>query len=767
MVTGSDRAVLAVDCLATSEDIVSALRAGSDLLASISAGAPGIRNGSPRLDQMVIERYTQGDGLYRSFALRALSTLHSPFANSLIAESLGSAGALDRQSAAWAATNHVSPTQVPALAALLRGEPFDRMLSQLALLSIPDDTAASWLAQNEVLGIAAAPDESIETRVAAIECLARLPLGDGTITLLRSLAFDATQSDATSAAALRALGDHVDLGSLHALVRRVTGTGSAPVIVAAIEALSCVNEPSVRGPIAAIEAECERSSDAASTTVHAAARQALRSMDRQFRKSDARRGLHIAQLSLRGSLDGQLASVGEGDGGGLATLLINLGRALGQHREVEQVYTVTRAYTGHDVSPVHAQRVEELNGPSSQLVRIPFGPAGIIPANEMWGSLLQIERGLHLFFSSVPRLDAVHLRFADAGTWAASRWAAKAEIPIHFTLAPDPYVPIRSAQAMGSLTRKSFDCAEGREHYLYRAHVLDWMVGHAAGLALLPRPHWERDAPQYFGIDPRDISSPQRQRPRLRVIAEGIALSPAQAQPGNLDTGRWKRAIASHMARYPERRGKPIILTVGRLHPVKGIPRLIDAWANDPELRDAFNLVVVGGNTVSPSDQERQVLTEIATIVKQCALGAGLLLLGNVPNREVALVLAAARDGVPNLIAPRGLYVCASEKEEFGLAILEAMAASMLVVAPAEGGPSTYVIPGETGFLVNTLDIPALRSTIRRAARVRHDVSLWSSMADNARRVVQERYSIDRMASELVDLYGAFAPATRGVEAAS
>ena len=47
--------------------------------------------------------------------------------------------------------------------------------------------------------------------------------------------------------------------------------------------------------------------------------------------------------------------------------------------------------------------------------------------------------------------------------------------------------------------------------------------------------------------------------------------------------------------------------------------------------------------------------------------------------------------GLGSLIGPSGAYVCGSLKEEFGLAILEAMAAGLPVVAPAGGGPATYV----------------------------------------------------------------------------
>jgi glycosyltransferase involved in cell wall biosynthesis len=93
------------------------------------------------------------------------------------------------------------------------------------------------------------------------------------------------------------------------------------------------------------------------------------------------------------------------------------------------------------------------------------------------------------------------------------------------------------------------------------------------------------------------------------------------------------------------------------------------------------------------------------------------------------------------------VYVDGALKEEFGLAILEAMAAGLVVVAPSTGGPSTYVDHGDTGVLVDPND--ALAPAMRHAFALvdRH------GRAARARAVVEARYSIDTMAAQLVELY--------------
>ncbi|MEO6653882.1 MAG: glycosyltransferase, partial [Ilumatobacteraceae bacterium] len=83
----------------------------------------------------------------------------------------------------------------------------------------------------------------------------------------------------------------------------------------------------------------------------------------------------------------------------------------------------------------------------------------------------------------------------------------------------------------------------------------------------------------------------------------------------------------------------------------------------------------------------------------------------------------------------------------FGLAILEAMATGLTVVAPSTGGPSTYVGHGDTGILVAPGDdlataIVAAFGLVDAPGRV-----------ERARTIVETRYSIDTMAARLVELY--------------
>ena len=119
-----------------------------------------------------------------------------------------------------------------------------------------------------------------------------------------------------------------------------------------------------------------------------------------------------------------------------------------------------------------------------------------------------------------------------------------------------------------------------------------------------------------------------------------------------------------------------------------------------------------------------------------------MTLTGNLPPSAVVGLLAyvAANDGS---------YVCASDKEEFGLAIVEALAAGAVVVVPQRGGPQTFVVDGDTGVVCDTSSVTALRDGIHRCRAL----GPKSGRQERAREMVRSTLSIERMASTLGGVY--------------
>jgi glycosyltransferase involved in cell wall biosynthesis len=202
----------------------------------------------------------------------------------------------------------------------------------------------------------------------------------------------------------------------------------------------------------------------------------------------------------------------------------------------------------------------------------------------------------------------------------------------------------------------------------------------------------------------------------------------------------------------PARRGLPLLVSVGRFHRVKGMATIVEAWATGP-LAARANLLLIGGDLVDPSADEREQLDLMDAIVAPAdRFASGLVLSGHRRNDTVARWVAAARFGLPGLAAPRGIYVCGSLKEEFGIALLEAMGSGLLVVAPDGGGPATYVQQGVTGFLTPTWDVDLLRQAMGEAL----DASIAETTAERAaqsRATVEDSFTIQAMAKALAEVY--------------
>jgi glycosyltransferase involved in cell wall biosynthesis len=449
-------------------------------------------------------------------------------------------------------------------------------------------------------------------------------------------------------------------------------------------------------------------------------------------------GLHVAQLTLVGDLDGQLSRGGTGDTGGVASLLVSASAALARHPDVAHVLTIGRG-TITDVVAAELAPDDDHQGYAAVCV----GSSGrrVTDLSDAWEHRLSIERGIRRVLRHRWRLDVLHLRMADVGTLAAASVAAEFGVPIAFSLAPDPHGVVRSLQAQGRFDRRSFGELDQRLHVWFRARLVERLARDAAALALFPRLEPDRVFAD-LGVDPGELDD------RARVVAEGVDVGALRRAESKVAGGR-ASVLDELVGRIPAwRRGRPLLVSAGRLHPVKGMDRVVAAWAHDAELRARTNLVIVGGDLEDPSPTERDVLRSMSEELSDDPFGVdGLVVFGGRPRHEVHEILVAAQRGWGEAIRPGGVYVNGAAKEEFGLALVEALGVGLPVVAPSVGGPATFVVDGETGVLVDpdaelADGIRAARQLVERDGRV-----------DRSRRLITEQYSIDAMAAALVELY--------------
>jgi phosphatidylinositol alpha-1,6-mannosyltransferase len=202
--------------------------------------------------------------------------------------------------------------------------------------------------------------------------------------------------------------------------------------------------------------------------------------------------------------------------------------------------------------------------------------------------------------------------------------------------------------------------------------------------------------------------------------------------PLGVDSARF-HADAGAGDRAARRRGASHwLLTVSRLVPHKGVDVALEVVR---ELRgrglDVGYMVVGDGPDAA----------RLARRAAELGLEDAVRWLGAVPEEALPSVYAAA-DAYLGLSRQEGLEV-----EGFGLALLEAQASGVPVIAGASGGTGDVVLEDVTGFRVPPRDAVAAAD---RAERVLRDASLARRLGAAGRALAGSRFSWDRTVAALL-----------------
>lgn len=139
-----------------------------------------------------------------------------------------------------------------------------------------------------------------------------------------------------------------------------------------------------------------------------------------------------------------------------------------------------------------------------------------------------------------------------------------------------------------------------------------------------------------------------------------------------------------------------------------------------------------------------------------------LLLVGDGPEmtyvnrlvRELGLVehvlFLGKQDSLEELYSISDLILLLSEKESFGLVLLEAMACGVPCIGTNAGGIPEVIIEGETGYICDVGDIEKIAI---RAIQILSDQDLHNRMTENAVYIAKERFHSDKIVSQYESIY--------------
>ena len=176
-----------------------------------------------------------------------------------------------------------------------------------------------------------------------------------------------------------------------------------------------------------------------------------------------------------------------------------------------------------------------------------------------------------------------------------------------------------------------------------------------------------------------------------------------------------------------------LVGTVGHFAPIKGQDVFVRAAAIISARRRAVNFVVIGEDKSSQMNCRRSLENLVAEL--------GLSEVVEMPGW---------RDDIPAVLSSLDLFVSAARCEPFGLAIVEAMAAGLPIVASASEGALEIIEDGHTGKLVPVGDPEPLAQAI---IDLLDDPLERSRLGRNAQLAARERYSLKRMATDTERLY--------------
>jgi glycosyltransferase involved in cell wall biosynthesis len=208
--------------------------------------------------------------------------------------------------------------------------------------------------------------------------------------------------------------------------------------------------------------------------------------------------------------------------------------------------------------------------------------------------------------------------------------------------------------------------------------------------------------------------------------------NPVALIPNGIDAEDYERLpnVAEAEALLPMLKGKRVLLFLSRVHPKKGLPLLLKAWHSLGALRSDWLLAIAGPDQSGHTSELKRLVDEL--------------------NLNDSVVFTGALFGQQKLAAYAlsDIFVLPSFSENFGVAIAEALAAGLPVVATV-GTPWKNLEEHGCGWWVRT-DVEQLAETLREAfALSKRELAL---MGAKGKAWMKRDFSWNRLAAQMIEV---------------
>ena len=209
---------------------------------------------------------------------------------------------------------------------------------------------------------------------------------------------------------------------------------------------------------------------------------------------------------------------------------------------------------------------------------------------------------------------------------------------------------------------------------------------------------------------------------KITVIPAGIDVN--RFNPSN-DGKRWRKKLNIT--------DKKVVLCMAKLTYLKGIHYLIEAFKKISDQYKDTMLIIAGSGNKAEEKRLRNLVVSLA--IKDKVIFTGWV------NYSDAPYLHAASD----------VFVHPSLLEGTPLVILEAMATGKPVIATNIAGVPDMITDGIDGFLVEEKNVGQI---VEKLSVLLDDEVLCRKIGENARKKVEEKFSWDTIAEQILGVYG-------------
>ena len=406
----------------------------------------------------------------------------------------------------------------------------------------------------------------------------------------------------------------------------------------------------------------------------------------------------IAMLSVHTC---PLATLGGKETGGMNVYVRDLSRELSRRGIAVDVFTRSQ---DPNIPHISTGQLGELG----RVIHIPTGPERPYDKNRVFDHLPEfVRRVAHFALRENLGYDLIHSHYWLSG-WAARDLRAVWCVPI-----------VQMFHTLGEMKNRVAQTPEERESP--RRIEVEREVMHFADRLIAATPLEKAQMTWLYGADADKIS----------VVPAGVDLKLFRPIP----RAEAKRRIGIS----PQHK---MILFVGRIQPLKGIPTLVQAMKRVtdqyPGWRDNLCLIIIGGDPNPDSTSEQREFERLKQLRDDLGIGDLVTFLGAKDQDTLVYYYSAAE-----------MVVMPSHYESFGMVALEAMACGTPVIGSDVGGLSFSIEDGFNGYLVPGQDPEALADKI--TLLLKHP-NLRDHLGEQAIRW-SKRYDWQHVADEILDVY--------------